>query len=661
MTGKTEHYSITVAALLGGMVLVALYMVSRYNYLLFHATIELFSVVVACAVFAIAWNVRRLLANNYLLFIGIASLFVALIDLLHTLAYKNMGVFHGGGANLPTQLWIVSRYLQSLSLLIAPIFLRRTFRAGVMVTGYAFFVALLLATVFSGHFPTCFVEGVGLTPFKKGSEYLIVFLLLAALLFLYLEREAYDRRVLRFMAGTIIFLVVAELSFTLYVDVYGMANMVGHLLKTGAFLLIYRALVETGLSRPYDLLFRELKQSEERYRFLYENTPVMLHSIDGEGRLVNVSNYWLGQLGYTRDEVLGQKAVWFMTEESRRHAVEDVLPVYYRTGCLQDVPYQLLKKDGEIMDVLLSSIAERNDKGEITRSLTVLVDVTERRRAEREIECLNADLLNRNDELEESNCELEAALQDLEAANQELERVNHELEGANRELDAFNSSVSHDLRRPLTNISGFSQLILEFHGAKMEEQCREFVANIYRETKRMDKLIDTLLKFARLSRAALVREKVDLSSMAEGVAVELAATDRSRRVSVTVAPGLIAGGDGGLLRVALQNLIGNAWKYTRTREGAEIEVGRCDKEGGPAFFVRDNGVGFDPAEAGQLFAPFQRLSTATDFEGTGIGLVTVHRIIERHKGRIWAEGEPGQGATFYFTLPEATTERGEIR
>ncbi len=659
MAGQTTIRHKTAAAMLGIMVPAGLYLTSRQNYLLFHSLVELFSVVVACAVFVIAWNARRFLANNYLLFIGIASLFVALVDLLHTLAYKNMGVFPGSGANLPTQLWIAARYLQSVSLLIAPLFLHRTFRPAFMLAGYAAVVLLLLASVFSGHFPTCFVEGVGLTPFKKGSEYLISFILLAALLFLQREREAFDRRVLRFMTGTIILLVVAELSFTLYVDVYGIANMAGHLFKVGGFLLIYRALVETGLARPYDLLFRELKQSEERYRFLYEHTPVMLHSIDQAGNLLNVSNYWLEQLGYTRDEVLGRKTVAFMTEESRRYALKVILPVYYRTGSLQDVPYRLVKKNGEMMDVLLSAVAERNEAGEITRSLTVMVDVTERRRAEKEIESLNADLLNRNDELEESNCELEAALQDLESSNQELERVNRELEGANRELDAFNSSVSHDLRRPLTNISGFSQIILELYGTRLDEQCREFVAGIHRETKRMDQLIDTLLKFARLSRSPLTHEAVDLSSMAQGVALELAATEPGRRVAVSVVPGLVAEGDGRLLRIALQNLIGNAWKYTRSREGAEIEVGRCEKEGVQAFFVRDNGIGFDPAEAGQLFTPFQRLSTAADFEGTGIGLATVQRIIDRHKGRIWAEGRPGQGATFYFTLPEEARAGGQ--
>ena len=652
MTGQTTICGRTVGAILGSMVLIALYLTSRQNYLLFHALVELFSIVVACAVFMIAWNARRLLANNYLLFVGIASLFVALMDLLHTLAYKNMGVFPGSDANLPTQLWIAARYLQSASLLIAPLFIQRTFRPVAAVAGYAVMVTLLLAAVFSGTFPVCFVEGAGLTPFKRGSELLIVFILLAALFLLRRERDAFDRGVFRLLTGSVFLLVAAELSFTLYVDVYGMANMAGHLFKGWAFFLIYRALVETGLSRPYDLLFRELKQSEERYRFLYENTPVMLHSIDHTGVLVNMSNYWLEQLGYARSEVLGRRTTEFMTEESRRCALETVLPAYFRTGYVKDIPYRMVKKNSEIMDVLLSAIAERDEKGEITRSLAVMVDVTERKRAEHEIESLNADLEARNEALEETNCELEAALQDLEDSHQALETVNRELEGANRELDAFNSSVSHDLRRPLTNISGFSQVILELYGTRLDEQCREFVAEIHQETKRMDQLIDTLLKFARLSRSPLAREAFDLSSAAQAIAVELTLTEPQRRVAISVTPGMVAEGDGRLLRVAMRNLVGNAWKYTGTREEGEIEIGRCERDGVPAFFVRDNGVGFDPAEAGLLFTPFQRLSSALDFEGTGIGLATVQRIIERHKGKIWAEGTPGQGATFYFTLPE---------
>jgi signal transduction histidine kinase len=253
-----------VAILSGLLVLLALFLSSLYSYLLFHNLAEIFSIVIACAIFMFAWNTRHFLQNNYLLFIGIAYLFVAGVDLFHTLAYKGMRVFAGDDANLPTQLWIAARYLQSISLLIAPLLLRQKLNPYYVFIGYAATVGLLLGAVFYWHvFPDCYIEGVGLTPFKKISEYIISLILLASIALLLKNHEGFDRGVLSLLILSIIFTIGAELAFTLYVDVYGLLNIIGHLLKIVAFYLIYKAVIETGLVRPYDLLFRDLKQSEE--------------------------------------------------------------------------------------------------------------------------------------------------------------------------------------------------------------------------------------------------------------------------------------------------------------------------------------------------------------------------------------------------------------
>jgi signal transduction histidine kinase len=253
-----------VAILSGLLVLLALFLSSLQSYLLFHNLAEIFSIVIACAIFMFAWNARHFLENNYLLFIGIAYLFVAGLDLFHTLAYKGMRVFPGDDANLPTQLWIAARYLQSISLLIAPLLLRRKLNPYYVFIGYAVAVGLLLGSVFYWHvFPDCYIEGVGLTPFKKISEYIISLILLASIALLLKNREGFDRGVLNLLILSIIFTIGAELAFTLYIDVYGLPNIIGHLFKIVAFYLIYKAVIETGLVRPYDLLFRDLKQSEE--------------------------------------------------------------------------------------------------------------------------------------------------------------------------------------------------------------------------------------------------------------------------------------------------------------------------------------------------------------------------------------------------------------
>ena len=258
-----------IAALLAGaLVMLGLYLTSLYSYLLFHSLIEIFSIVVACAMFMLAWNARRFLEGEYyLLFISVAYLFVAGLDLLHTLAYQGMGVFQGSDANLPTQLWVATRYVMSISLLVAPLLMDRKLKIHFVLAGYSVVTGLLLASIFYWRvFPDCYVAGVGLTPFKKISEYVISLILLASIALLFWRRDAFDAGVLRLLILSIIATVGAELAFTSYVSVYGGANMVGHFFKLISYYLIYRAIIVTGLVRPYDLLFRNLKRSEEALR-----------------------------------------------------------------------------------------------------------------------------------------------------------------------------------------------------------------------------------------------------------------------------------------------------------------------------------------------------------------------------------------------------------
>lgn len=247
------------------MVLIGLYVTSLYSYLLFHSIAEIFSIVIGCCIFILAWNSRHRLDNGYLLFLGIAFLFVSVLDMLHTLAYKGMGVFPTYDANLPTQLWIVARYIQSISLLIAPVFLRRTLNVNLVFTVYIVVTIAVLVAIFANTFPACFIEGVGLTPFKIISEYIISIILLAAIALLLYHRAAFDRKVVQWLVASLILTVVAELAFTFYVSVYGLGNLIGHFLKFIAFFLIYIAIVEMGIEKPQRLLFRNLQRKEEAF------------------------------------------------------------------------------------------------------------------------------------------------------------------------------------------------------------------------------------------------------------------------------------------------------------------------------------------------------------------------------------------------------------
>ncbi len=245
---------------------------------------------------------------------------------------------------------------------------------------------------------------------------------------------------------------------------------------------------------------------------------------------------------------------------------------------------------------------------------------------------------------------VEARTHELQERNESLRRNAAELLAANTELDAFAYSVSHDLRAPLRSIDGFSQVLLEDYAGKLDEAGQESLQRVRAASQRMGTLIDDLLKLARVTRAEIRTEDVDLSGMARDIVADLQRSTPERQVEFEIAPGLKARGDTRLLRVALDNLLRNSWKYTAKQPAPRVEFRSADANGGRTFMVRDNGAGFDMKYADKLFGVFQRLHAAADFEGTGIGLATVRRIINRHGGRIWAEGAVDQGATFYFTL-----------
>jgi light-regulated signal transduction histidine kinase (bacteriophytochrome) len=247
-----------------------------------------------------------------------------------------------------------------------------------------------------------------------------------------------------------------------------------------------------------------------------------------------------------------------------------------------------------------------------------------------------------------------AADEEIRALNAQLERRvverTTELHAANKELEGFAYAVSHDLRAPLRAINGFSRALIEDFGAGLALGARELLDRVVGASERMSQLIDDLLDLSHVSRGELKRTRVDLSAAAAAVVAELARTSPRRVVDVAIEPGLVAEADAGLVQVVLSNLIGNAWKFTSKRERAKIEIGSVVREGATAFFVRDDGAGFDQAYAAKLFQHFQRLHSAHEFEGNGIGLATVQRVINRHGGKVWAEGAVNRGATFTFTF-----------
>ena len=288
----TSGYIKFTEVILGVAILLGLYMTSIYSYLLFHSLVEVFGIIVIVSISIIAWHSRRFIDNNYFILLGIAYLFIAAMTLLHTLAYKGMGVFTGYDANLPTQLWIATRYLESVTFLIAPLFIGRKLKMNIIFSGYAIVTGILIASIFYWNiFPDCFIEGVGLTAFKKLSEYVISLVLLFSIYLLLQKRINFDKEVLYLLIAALMLNVFAELAFTFYISVYGFSNLVGHFLRLISFYLIYKAIIEKALTKPYDLLFRSLKKNEMSLQRSNDFVQSIINSVGDPIIVIDASNY----------------------------------------------------------------------------------------------------------------------------------------------------------------------------------------------------------------------------------------------------------------------------------------------------------------------------------------------------------------------------------
>ena len=295
-----------------------LYLISRFNYLLFHSLVELFALVIAFGIFMIAWNSRKFIDNNYLLFLGISCFFVGIFDIGHTLAYKGMNIFPDEGSNLATQLWIAGRYLQGASLFAATFFIDRRLRPAVVFLAYTAVSVVLMIAIYGGTFPVSFVENVGLTRFKIISEYLVIALLILTVMALLRHRKRFDRKVLRFIVGSIICTAFSEMALTLYVDVYGAWSLIGHYFKLASYYFIYRAMIKTGLKEPYSLILRGLKQSEDRLLAAKNRAETYLNIagtlfvvIDSSETILLINRRGCEILGCDEEQVVGRN--WFET------------------------------------------------------------------------------------------------------------------------------------------------------------------------------------------------------------------------------------------------------------------------------------------------------------------------------------------------------------
>jgi PAS domain S-box-containing protein len=363
-----------------------------------------------------------------------------------------------------------------------------------------------------------------------------------------------------------------------------------------------------------------LRESEERFRTLANNIPQLAWMANEEGQIFWHNQRWLEYCGLTLDDMAG--GGWEKVHHpAHLERVLKGIRKCYQTGEVWEDMFPLRSRDGTYGWFLSMAIPVRNEQGRVYRWLGTSTDVTEQRENE-----------------------------------ENLQRNREQLEASNRELDAFAYSVSHDLRAPLRSIDGFSQALLEDCKGSLNEQGIDYLCRIRAASQRMGQLIDDLLNLSRVTRHEIRYESVNLSDIVLASAAEVRKAWPGRQVKLSVMPGLVAVCDRNLLRIVIDNLMSNAWKFTTKQELAKIEFGEMPVNGIPTYFVRDNGAGFDMAYVDKLFGAFQRLHEREEYPGTGIGLATVQRIVVRHGGRVWAEGRVGGGATMFFTLGNGVNE-----
>lgn len=382
-----------------------------------------------------------------------------------------------------------------------------------------------------------------------------------------------------------------------------------------------------------------LRETNERLRLALAvgRMGTWTRELDGKGKVRFVGSPELYDIfGIKAGEFAGTEAALFEFIHPEDHELmRQAFARTIRNRGEYEVEFRFLPRNGPPGWMLGRGRAKYEAAGKTIRLDGVAIDITQRKQAEQEIRSLNADL-------ERRVCERTA-----------------QLEAINQELEAFSYSVSHDLRAPLRSIRGFSEVLLDRYAARLDARGQEFLRRTCESCKQMDRLIEDLLQLSRLGRSELQDQPLNLSALAGSVAADLSKAEPQRIVQWRIAPGLHAQGDERLMRVALDNLLGNAWKFTGKQDQACIEFG-ATAESPRAFYVRDNGAGFDMDYAGRLFGVFQRLHSASEFPGSGVGLATVQRILNRHGGRVWAIGAVNQGATFYFILPEREPSRGDI-
>lgn len=654
------------AAVVGG-----LYLSSLYSYLLFHSLIEISTVVVAFALFVLTWNTRKYFTSSFLKIVGIGYLFCALIDFVHTLAYKGMNVFHGYGANLPTQLWIAARCLQAATLVLALLLKERKVNNGLVCAGFAVQVPLLLWAVFTGVFPDCFIEGKGLTAFKIRTEYVISLVLTLALVAFWRSRKQFENRVARLITFSIVCTIFSELVFTQFTNLYAPANMLGHYFKLAAFYLVYRSILVTGLQDPFALVFRDLGRSNEALRQAHQETEVLLNSVpslliglDADAHIWRWNRAATAILGWDENKVSGATldtcGVRWITREIDSKVTPQANPSAQAMQCVA------FEKNGEKRFLHITGVA-LDPNGKKSGSLVVGTDATEQIFLEgqlNEVHKLEAVGQLAAGIAHEINTPTQFVLDNITFLKDSLRQMIALLECCQL-MPARIDKACPDSSKVLAD---FDARMNEFDFEYQKTEIPKAVEEALEGLGRVRKIVQAMKAFSHPGSSEKSAENINR-------AIETTITvaknewkyvaDAVTRFDDTLPPVPCLLGE---FNQAILNLLINAAHaigsvVTEDSPKGVITITTKREEEFCLISIHDTGHGIPDEIKSRIFEPF--FTTKPLGKGTGQGLSLAHAtVVKRHQGQIWFESESGQGTTFFIRLPlqvEPTAEAGKLQ
>lgn len=585
------------------------------NYLLFHTLVELFSIIVAFAVFTVTWNSRKMLDSNYLYFQGIAYLFIGVLDLLHTITFKGMNIIDDQ-IYYSNQFWVATRFLEATALVVGFTFIHRKRRINVDVTFISYLVVttlIICSILVWENFPICFIDGVGQTAFKIYAEYTIIAILFVGLYLLKKNRQQFEPSIFRSLCLSICFAILTEFCFTLYVSNYSASNAVGHWAKLLAFFFTYKAVVEKGFINPTTLIFKNLSDSEQNYRTLSENLPVLIFRFDEKGKCIYANKAVQELTGHTPDLPSCQNVYNLGLPANFAEGIEDLLEKARESKAEQQLDFSFDANRHYALKV----IPEYTSGLKGFSYLVISYDITQ---------------LKIN----------EKALQDLNATK-----------------DKFFSIIAHDLKSPFTSILAYSDLIAKNTQKFSPPKLEQMALTIRRAAQNAFGLLENLLSWSRLQTGALLPkpELIDVRHLILEHIELLSPISIIKDIQIEMAEDTVGlvNADKQMLSTVLRNLTSNAVKFSHTN--SKVEIRAVPQDDTILFSVSDNGTGIPEQLIERLFkmeSSFTTIGTENE-KGSGLGLILCKDFVEKSDGKIWVESTLNVGTTFYFNIPAANT------